>query len=148
MQPPGLGSVVGAGDARVNKKSPSQSGFCDGVQGQARRTQLRVPAPAGEAMGSERSVPVAKHLADGIEQRTPVSVLLTAGRNAARACLLTADAVVDHDGGESDAAEVGQRVLVVAGRDSAPLLESVEPALDAVAVSVHAGVESWWPPTC
>jgi len=53
---------------------------------------------------------------------------------AARACLLTADAVVDHDGGKGDATEVGQGVLVVAGRDSAPLFESVEPALDGVAV--------------
>jgi hypothetical protein len=41
-----------------------------------------------------------------------------------RACLLTADAVMDHDGGERDATEVGQGVLVVAGRDSAPLFFS------------------------
>jgi hypothetical protein len=36
-----------------------------------------------------------------------------------RSCLLTADAVVGDECGEDDAAEVGQRVLVVAGRDAA-----------------------------
>jgi len=51
-------------------------------------------------------------------------------------CLLIADVVVDHDGGEGDAAKAGQGVLVIAGRDSAPLFEPVEPALDRVAVKV------------
>lgn len=35
--------------------------------------------------------------------------------------------------GQQDAAEVGQGVFVVAGRDAAPLLEPVEAALDGVA---------------
>ena len=53
-----------------------------------------------------------------------------------RACLLTPEAVGDYERGKGDTAEVGQRVLVVAGGDSAPLLESVEAALDGVAVGV------------
>jgi hypothetical protein len=61
-----------------------------------------------------------------------------------RACLLTADAMVNDDRGEGDAAEVSQGVFVVAGGDSSPLLESAEPALDGVAVAVELGIERRW----
>jgi len=63
-----------------------------------------------------------------------------------RACLRIADAVVDDDGGQGDAAEVGQGVFVVAGGDAAPLIEPVEAAFDGVAVAVGLGVEGWWAP--
>jgi len=63
-----------------------------------------------------------------------------------RACLLIADAVVDDDRGQGDAAEVGQGVFVVAGGDAAPLLEPVEAAFDGVAVAVGLGVEGGWAP--
>jgi len=63
------------------------------------------------------------------------------------ACLLTADAVVDDDRGQGDAAEVGQCVLVVAGGDAAPLFEPVEAAFDGVAVAVGLGVEGGWAPS-
>src|SRR5665647_322621 len=125
----------------------------------------RVQRPAASANpGRRRSGPdpaapweSAKHcrrLTPARRERSPLPGWRPTGlpprsaRSTPRACLLTADAVVDHDGGERDATEVGQGVFVVAGRDSAPLFESVEPALDGVAVKVHAGVESWWPATC
>ena len=63
-----------------------------------------------------------------------------------RACLLIADSVVDDDGGQGDAAEIGQCVLVVASSDAAPLLEPVEAAFDGVAVAIELGVEGWWAP--
>ena len=44
-----------------------------------------------------------------------------------------ADAGVNDGAGQENAAEVGQGVFVVAGRDAAPLLEPVEAALDGVA---------------
>ena len=52
-----------------------------------------------------------------------------------------AHAGVDDCTGQQDAAEVGQGVLVVAGRDAAPLFEPVEAALDGVAQPVECGVE-------
>lgn len=54
-------------------------------------------------------------------------------------------AVEGDDGCECHAAEVGQGVLVVAGGDSAPVLDRVEAAFDAVAVLVDVRVECWWP---
>jgi hypothetical protein len=53
-----------------------------------------------------------------------------------------ADAGVNDCTGQEDAAEVGQGVFVVAGRDAAPLLEPVEAAFDGVAQPVDSGVES------
>jgi len=50
---------------------------------------------------------------------------------------------VDDDGGQGDAAEVGQGV---AGGDAAPLLEPVEAAFDGVAVAIELGVEGGWAP--
>jgi len=47
-----------------------------------------------------------------------------------------------HDAGEDDACAVVAGVLVVAGGDASPALESVEGALDDVAVPVELGVES------
>lgn len=44
-------------------------------------------------------------------------------RPACPACLLIADAVVGHQRGQGESADVGQRVLVVAGSDSAPVRE-------------------------
>jgi hypothetical protein len=61
-------------------------------------------------------------------------------REAPRACLLAAYAVMDDDRGEGDAAEVGHGVFVVAGGDRAPLLASVEPWLDSVAAAVELGM--------
>ena len=46
---------------------------------------------------------------------------------------------MDHDRGQSDSAEVGQGVLVVAGSDSTPLFEPAEAAFDGVAVAVERG---------
>ena len=51
------------------------------------------------------------------------------------ACLLLADAVVNHYRREQYAAEVGGGVLVVAAGDGSPLLEAAEAAFDGVAVS-------------
>ncbi|SDY91307.1 hypothetical protein SAMN05661080_04996, partial [Modestobacter sp. DSM 44400] len=65
----------------------------------------------------------------------------------ARACLLTADAVMDDHAAEEDTAEVGGGVFVVAGGDSAPLLEPAEPAFDGVAVLVELGIAGRWSPT-
>src|SRR3954470_16053425 len=67
--------------------------------------------------------------------------------HSTRSCLLTADAVVGDECGEDDAAEEGQRVLVVAGRDATPVLEPVEATLNSVAVTVGLGVEGWWSAT-
>jgi hypothetical protein len=55
---------------------------------------------------------------------------------------------VDDRARKQDAAEVGQGVLVVAGGDRAPLLESVEASLDRVALRVEGGVEAGWPSAC
>jgi hypothetical protein len=55
--------------------------------------------------------------------------------------------VVGDQGGEGEAAEVGQGVLVVAGGDAAPVFEPVEAALDGVAVPVGLGVEAGWSST-
>jgi hypothetical protein len=57
------------------------------------------------------------------------------------------DAGGDEGGCQDDAAAVGQGVLVVAGGDSAPLLEAVVAAFDGVAVLVDLGVEGRWPAT-
>jgi hypothetical protein len=59
-----------------------------------------------------------------------------------------ADPVVDHDGGQGDAAEAGQGVLVIAGGDSAPLLDAVETAFDGVAVAVELRIECRSADTC
>jgi hypothetical protein len=58
-----------------------------------------------------------------------------------------AHACVDDGAGQYDAAEVGQGVLVVAGGDATPLLESVEAAFDGVAQCVERGVERGRSPT-
>ena len=63
-----------------------------------------------------------------------------------RACLLT-ESGVDDDGGEEYPAEVGAGVLVIAGGDATPLLESAEAALDGVALPVELGVELRRPAT-
>lgn len=52
-------------------------------------------------------------------------------------------AVVCDERCEEDSAEVGRGVFVVAGRDAAPLLESVESPFDGVALSIERGIERW-----
>ena len=64
-----------------------------------------------------------------------------------RACLLIVDAVVDHHGGQEDSAAGGERVFVVAGGDSAPLLQAGVSAFDGVAVAVDERVERRWTST-
>ncbi len=94
----------------------------------------------------------------GVEWKAAVRSLVLAKRRkcaltwvsavvTTRACLLIADAVVDDDRGEGDAAKVGQGILVIAGGDPTPLLEPVEPAFDGVAVAVQPGVEGRWSPS-
>lgn len=75
---------------------------------------------------------------------TVLTVVPCGVSSRARSCLLTPYAVVDDQCGQGDAAEVGQGVFVVAGSDAAPVFESVEAALDGVAVSVQVRVEPWW----
>jgi hypothetical protein len=51
---------------------------------------------------------------------------------------------MDQGDGQSDAAEEGESVFVVAGRDAAPLLEAEVAAFDGVAFGVGGLVESGW----
>ena len=69
---------------------------------------------------------------------------------ATRACLLIVDGGAGaHDRcGEEYAAEEAQCVFVVAGGDSAPLLEPAEAAFNGVALLVNFGVERWWAAAC
>jgi len=55
--------------------------------------------------------------------------------------------VVEDNGGEDDASELGDGVFVVAAGDAAPLLQAGEAAFDGVAFFVQVGVEVWWPST-
>ena len=64
-----------------------------------------------------------------------------------RACLLVVDAVVDHNGGQEDSAAEGERVCVVAGGDSAPLLQAGASAFDGVAAAVDERVKRRWTST-
>ena len=68
---------------------------------------------------------------------------------ATRGCLLILDGGASpHDRcGQQNAAEEGQRVFVVAGGHSAPLLEPVEAAFNGVALLVDCGVEQGWAAT-
>ena len=49
--------------------------------------------------------------------------------------------MVEDDGGEGEASEVGDGVFVVAAGDAAPLLETLEAAFDGAVFFVRVGVE-------
>ena len=55
--------------------------------------------------------------------------------------MLNAEAVIEDDGGEGEASEVGDGVFVVAVGDAAPLLETPEAAFDGAVFFVRVGVE-------
>lgn len=83
----------------------------------------------------------AARLPDGRSARRANGLTFRPARGAKRPaarymCLLIVDAVVGDDGGQGDAAEVGQGAFVVSGGDGPPMFESVETSLNGVAVLV------------
>src|SRR6476620_12408101 len=100
-------------------------------------------------MASIPSIPRVRGHPPGSAPSDPGSTRRLFQVEVARACLLILDGGASpHDRcGQENAAEEGQRIFVVAGGHSAPLLEPVEAAFNGVALLVDCGVEQGWAAT-